>query len=282
MEENNMNNPIKTAVSSAQKISEDIKPSVKTDVSPQTVSFFEDFADRYKMFNNRDRRDKIIKRIKNNRSRTVSDELLKKKKAGAFYHPATHTVNIPEDVSFDTYTHELTHSLNDSFFGSLPRSRKEKRLLRKAYKIHSNPFYKLINGKNEWFTTNTALRRNISHNHDNVLGNELNNVIQNISDDDLLTRLGFTQGYLDINDYYKPIASSAKELYNKVPGANVDLDTGETTAWEDLSRKERRDWRRAFRKNAFASTASNREIDYDKLNAVREALIHVAKQGGKL
>ena len=35
-------------------------------------------------------------------------------------------------------------------------------------------------------------------------------------------------------------------------------------------------------KNAFASTASNREIDYDKLNAVREALIHIAKQGGKI
>lgn len=277
-----MNNPIKTAVSSAQKISEDIKPSVKTDVSPKTISFFEDFANRYKMFNNRDRRDKIIRRIKNNRSRTVSDELLEKKHAGAFYHPATHTVNIPEDVSSDTYAHELTHSLNDSFFGSLPRSRKEKRLLRKAYKIHTNPFYNLINGKKERFTVNTALRRGISYNHDDVLGNELNNVIQNISDDELLKRIDFTQGYLDINDYYKPIASSAKELYNKIPGANVDIDTGETMAWEDLSRKQRRDWRRAFRQNAFASTTPNREIDYDKLNAVREALIHVAKQGGKL
>lgn len=277
-----MNNPIKTAVSSAQKISEDIKPSVKTDVSPKTISFFEDFANRYKMFNNRDRRDKIIRRIKNNRSRTVSDELLEKKHASAFYHPATHTVNIPEDVSSDTYAHELTHSLNDSFFGSLPRSRKEKRLLRKAYKIHTNPFYNLINGKKERFTVNTALRRGISYNHDDVLGNELNNVIQNISDDELLKRIDFTQGYLDINDYYKPIASSAKELYNKIPGANVDIDTGETMAWEDLSRKQRRDWRRAFRQNAFASTTPNREIDYDKLNAVREALIHVAKQGGKL
>jgi hypothetical protein len=27
---------------------------------------------------------------------------------------------------------------------------------------------------------------------------------------------------------------------------------------------------------------SDREIDHDKLNAVREALIHIAKQGGKI
>ena len=221
-----MNNLINDPVYSDQ--SGEIKPSVKTDVSPQTVSFFEDFADRYKMFNNRDRRDKIIRRIKNNRSRTVSDELLEKRNAGGFYHMATHTVNIPEDVDSDTYTHELTHSLNDSFFGPLPRSRKEKRLLRKAYKIHDNPFYELIHGKKELFTTNTAHRRGLSYDHDDVLGNELNNVIQNISDDELLKSIKFTQGYLDVNDYYKPIASSAKELYNTVPGANIDLGTGET------------------------------------------------------
>lgn len=277
-----MNNPIKTAVSSAQKISEDIKPSVKTDVSPQTVSFFEDFADRYKMFNNRDRRDKIIRRVKNNRSRTVSDDFLEKKGWAGFYRPITHTVNIPADVSSGTYTHELTHSLNDSIFGSLPRSRKEKQLLRKAYKIHAKPFYKLINGEEEQFTTNTSLRRGISYDHDDVLGNELNNVIRNISDDELLKRIKFTQGYLDINDYYKPIASSAKELYNKVPGANVDIGTGKTISWEDLSRKDRRSWKRVFRQNAFASTDLNKEIDHDRLNALREALIYVAKQGGKL
>jgi hypothetical protein len=142
-----MNNLINDPIYSDQ--SEEIKPSVKTDVSPQTVSFFEDFADRYKMFNNRDRKDKIIRRVKNNRSRTVSDELLERMHARGFYDLKTHTVNIPEDVSSDTYTHELTHSLNDSYFGSLPRSRKEKRLLRKAYKIHANPFYKLIHGKKE-------------------------------------------------------------------------------------------------------------------------------------
>jgi hypothetical protein len=200
LEENNMDNPIKTAVSSAQKISEDIKPSVKTDVSPQTVSFFEDFADRYKMFNNRDRRDKIIKRIKNNRSRTVSDELLKKKKVGAFYHPATHTVNIPEDVTSDLYTHELTHSLNDSFLPKLNRSLRERLLLKKAYKIDVNPFYKFINGNKELFTTNTALRRDISDEYNHVLGNELNNIIKNISDDELLNHI-LSAGYLDSNDY---------------------------------------------------------------------------------
>lgn len=275
-----MNNLINDTMYSDQEIQEDIRPSVKTDVSPQTVSFFEDFADRYKMFNNRDRRDKIIRRIKNNRSRTLSDEFFEKAHAGAFYHPATHTVNIPENVGSGTYTHELTHSLNDSFLGKLNRSLGERLLLKKAYKIHANPLNKFINGRKELFTTNTELRKNISDKYNYVLGNELNNIIKNMSDDELLNHVDST-GYLDSNDYYKPVASSAEELYNKVPGANIS-STGGTRSWRDLSRKERRDWRRVFRKNAFASTAPNSEIDRDKLNAVREALLYVAKQGGKI
>lgn len=274
-----MNNLINDIMYSNQEIPEDIEPAGAIAASPKTVSFFEDYADRYKRFNNKNRRDKILSRIKNNRTRIADKNYLINHDMAGFYRPATHTINVPLDTSETTYTHELTHALNDSVFGSLPRSRKEKQLLKNAYKIHAKPLYKLIGGgKKELFTTNTELRRAISNHHNNVLGNELDNVIKNMSDNELTE---YMSGYLDSNDYWKPIASSAEELYNKVPGANIS-STGGTRSWRDLSRKERRDWRRAFRKNAFASTAPNSEIDRDKLNAVREALLYVAKQGGKI
>lgn len=276
-----MNNPINTAISSAQNVSNNIEPAGVIAASPKTVSFFEDYADRYKRFNNKDRREKILSRIKNNRTRIADENFLDEHDMGGFYHPATHTVNVPLDTSVNTYTHELTHSLNDSIFGSLLRSRKERQLLKKAYKIHTKPFRKLLHGRKELFTTNTELRRAISRSHNNVLGNELDNLIKNMSDDELTKHI-FGIGYLNDDDYYKPIASSAKELYNKVPGANINLDTGETLAWEDLSGKDRRSWKRAFRKNAFSSTVLDKEIDSDRLKAVKEALINVAKQGGKL
>lgn len=193
-----MNNLINDQMYSDQ--SEEIKPSVKTDVSPQTISFFEDFADRYKMFNNKDRRDKIIRRIKNNRSRTISDEFLEKINAGAFYYPATHTVNTPADVNSNAYTHELTHSLNDSLLGKLHRSSGERFLLGRAYDVRTNFLNKFIHGQKELFTTNTELRRNISDKYNHVLGNELNNVIKNMSDDELLKYVDDT-GYLNSNDY---------------------------------------------------------------------------------
>lgn len=136
---------------------------------------------------------------------------------------------MPLDVDSDTYTHELVHSLNDSIFNSLHRSIKEKQLLNKAYKIHANPLYKLRHGNNEKFTVNTQVRRLISESHNNALGDDLNNIIKNVSDADLIQTLN-NSGYLEPNDYYKMPVSSAKELYNTVPGANYDPNTGKTVS----------------------------------------------------
>jgi hypothetical protein len=176
---------------------EQLEPAIITGASQLTRSFFDDFSNRYYDYHK--------KNIDNNIKRVLSKDVKKHtKKGNSHYNPITDAITLATSFRPETYTHELTHQLNDSF-RRIKRTKSEKKLLKEAYPLGNRNthglLYGLFIGPKERFTTNTELRRTISKSNNNVLGKELDDVIMNMSDIEL-AKLAGRAGYNGITDYY--------------------------------------------------------------------------------
>lgn len=175
------------------------------------------------------------------------------------------------------YTHELAHSINDHRSNKLRRTRQEKKMLKDAYSLSSAP--NLSSKRIERFTTNSELRRRIADRNNSAFGDELDKIITNMDTTALADIVSHTNGYVRPIDYkkYKPGITSGKTLYEW--SRNKMVNGGEPMPhFKDLSWKEKRDWRKNYRQGYSPAMI----IDEDKINAVRDALIKVAKMGGKI
>ena len=246
----------------------DITPAVIVEEYPKTTKFFEDFANRYNTFHNTDATDTILKTIK-------EDIPVVKTKGFSMYNPLTDKIYLRTQNPV-TYTHELTHKLNDSFPRRIKRTEEELQILKDAYPLGGKDthgkLYEMLISDREYFTTNTELRRRISEVDGNVLGEELNSVINSMSDEELAELAG-NSGYSSHNDFYKYKDSikTGKDLYE----ALIEGKENEK-AYEDLS-----DRLKAFYQHSYESGTSKNsnagEPNSELLNKVREALIRVAQ-----
>jgi hypothetical protein len=246
----------------------DINPAVVVGQHPKTMEFFEDFANRYNGFNNTDATNTVLKTVK-------EDNPVVKTTGYNMYNPITDKIYLRTQGPI-TYTHELTHKLNDSFPRRIKRTKEELQILKDAYPLgnkgaHGKLYEKLISDR-EYFTTNTELRRRISKLYGDVLGEELNSVINSMSDDELAKIAGLS-GYSGTNDFYKYKDSikTGKDLYE----ALKEGKEGEK-AYEDLSENLKAFYQHSYESgNAKRSNAG--EPNSELLDKVREALIRVAQ-----
>lgn len=319
-------------------ITYDIAPAGIAAANKDKIRFFEDYANRYNRFNNKNRTKRILNTVKNDNA-LVQDSLSVPFATG--YYTMNSLNNIKDNVRLgrdvvdelntsreaipdriylasdsdnNTYTHELAHKLNDSLFPRIRRSRKEKKLLNDAYSLgnFTNPYSKHF----EQFTTNTELRDRISSDNNNILGSDLDDVINNMSYDDLHNYVSSTNGYVGSNDYYKlkdgiTDAKSAYDHYiqskhntlglfhDSIQGVDPDSRYYKYSqmskddyinnrldaigrSWKDLTWQKRREWKQNFKNGLLDQSLYQERLNTDKLDAVRKALINVAKLGGKI
>ena len=94
-----------------------------------------------------------------------------------------------------TLSHEMRHLMDDKLGGLTPE---ENQILHDAYNLKVEKDYNWL--EREYPTTNTELRYKISRDNGNVLGDALNDVINNMTDNDLLNRANWVNGYNNIPD----------------------------------------------------------------------------------
>lgn len=255
----------------------DIEPAVVIGASNETSNFFKDFSDRYQKLNKKD----VSKYISNIVNTDTAIKYKNVKRAGE-YSPITNRIKL-NIVSPAIYTHELTHKINDNlnFFNKPRRTRAEKKILKEAYKLGNKNaagfIYGLIAGNKEYFTTNTQLRRIISEKNNNVLGDELNNIIISMPSEELV-RLASNLGYTAAEDYYKykENIKSGEDLYN-----TLYKDYEDFVPWENLTTDKKQYYNTAFKQNKAVRSRAG-EIDENRIYKIKNALINVAKYGGRI
>ena len=100
-----------------------------------------------------------------------------------------------DNLKRSTAVHEMRHVMDQQLEKLTPE---ELQLLHKAYDLKADKDY--LHLENEYPTTNTELRYSISKDHNNAVGKDLDNVIKNISDEDLILRASMINGYNKIPD----------------------------------------------------------------------------------
>jgi hypothetical protein len=189
----------------------DIKPAVVMGASPETMDFFQDFANRYNNLHGIDPSAFVKKRVFNDKPKIKK---IKQRSVAGFYTPITDGITLDEDdLDSRIYTHELTHKLNDAIL-ALPRTSAERRLLRRAYgRINPATPSGVLHPNAERFTSNTETRRRISD-VTGLLGKELDEAIMNMSDEELGRYFG-SMGY--VNPTRKVVGSNLKQkAYNRI------------------------------------------------------------------
>lgn len=224
--------------------------------------FFSDYAQRYNKIHNTDKTDVIMSTLKEDVPELGSDK-------GNAYSPKKDKITLL-GYHPSTYSHEMSHKLNDSVpTPRLERSEEEAQLLRDAYPLgklqNSRRWYRKYAGDTEHFATNTELRRSISDKNNNATGEELDNIIKTM-DSEKLGRMAGSNGYGSRRDYfnYPEHVNSPKTFYEEMGGTN----------WESLPKKERKQWKWEY--DAKTGIDKIGIIDEEKVNKVREALIKVA------
>lgn len=264
-------NPSSPLIASVEN--EQLEPAIITGASQLTRSFFDDFSNRYYDYHK--------KNIDNDIKRVLSKDVKKHaKKGNPHYNPITDAITLATSFRPEVYTHELTHQLNDSF-RRIKRTKSEKKLLKEAYPLGDRNthglLYGLFIGPKERFTTNTELRRTISKLNNNVLGKELDDVILNMSDIEL-AKLAGRAGYNGATDYYifPENVIDGESYYNEI-GKLKDL---KHKKWDELNDREKQ-WYNNRVKHRIGIYAF-KTVDENKINLLRQALITVAKKGGRI
>ena len=254
----------------------DITPASVTAVSKDHLKFFEDFANRYNKMH-RDNKSKEILNIVNGDTAINRSDMLGNR-IGGQYSKTDKRITLSDDPNTNTYTHELVHKLNDS---GLQRSRREYRLLKRAYPLSNFKFD--YDKTEEQFSTNTELRRRISR-KSHISGDRLNTYIKNMSDSDLLNYVNGINGYVDWNDYrkYGLGIRNGKSLYKKYKKDMEEFaEDGEVInipKYKDLPIEEKKAWQTKFENKQYGYLMNDKR----KIKALRKALINVAKLGGIL
>lgn len=274
-------------------------------VGPTGKKFYEDFINRY---DSRHINKEKLKNVIYNENALFSDQYFSDKdNILGFYDHNRIYVN-PENYDNSTFDHELRHKLTEWF----PQSSKDRRLLKKAYPLGNLksgyktagitlPFHKWPNvKKSEQFSTNTQLRSSIAEYFGNkYYGDDLTKIIQQLPEDLLYNKL-INNGYVNYNDYLSRMSrkDALNKYKNELNGTIYDGLYG-SIKWKDrysmlpervknknafinhylnkkLPRAFQKEFRQKFNDNEFQI------INSKKINDVRNALINVAKNGGKL
>lgn len=154
------------------------------------------------------------------RSKIIGDNTLAKRNIGGSYSPVDGNIRLnpsytPVMMRSDA-VHEMRHLMDDKLGGLTPA---ESEILHNAYDLKSNRNgYKFI--EDEYPTVNTQLRHDISEKHGNVLGEDLDKVITNMSDAELFNTLYWLNGYTNYaGKYLDPKSDKQKDEAKKKAAA---------------------------------------------------------------
>ena len=238
-------------------------PSPTIIPSNNLISFFEDYANRYNKEYDTNQTEHIINRVKN--TNPSIGEL--PPHIGGQFNIFTEDMKLQDHLDESTFAHELSHKLNDYAYDHLYRSKEEYDLIRQAYDTINGELFKGASD-HERFATNTGLRKTISEEYGNVLGEELNKVIENLHPKVLLDLYDRENAYTNKYNYIKHVEgiNSAEDLYNR-------LYSKDNKFYKDLSEQEKKRWEEIY-KNKRITVGTT--IDKDKINILKKALIRIA------